>query len=99
MDRAIPRWQYRFDNDRRPYGLLRDAIELSKQRPLTDLEREGAIQRFEISWELSWKLMKDLLSADASFGSRATGCARPDSDIDLVLYGDVDVDGSEARKA
>lgn len=30
------------------------------------------------------------------FGSRATGCARPDSDIDLVLYGDIDPD-LEAR--
>lgn len=65
MDRSIPRWQYPFENDRRAYGLLRDAIELSKQHPLTDLEREGG--------------------------------ARPDSHIDLVLYGDVD--GSEARKA
>lgn len=64
MDRAIPRWQYRFENYRRAYGLLRDAIELSKERSLTDLEREGVIQRFEITWELSWKLMKDLLSAD-----------------------------------
>ena len=55
------RWEYRFDNYRRAFSLLREAIELSGQRPLSDLEREGTIQRFEYCWELAWKTLKDYL--------------------------------------
>lgn len=64
MVREIPRWQYRFDNYKRAFGLLREAIELSTRRPLADLEREGVIQRFEFTWELAWKLLNDLLVAE-----------------------------------
>ena len=56
-----PRWQYRFDNFKRAYVLLREAIEQTEERQLTQLEREGIIQRFEYTIELSWKTMKDYL--------------------------------------
>ena len=56
-----PRWQYRFDNYKRAFCLLREAIELQKERELTDLEKEGIIQRFEYTWELAWKTLKDYL--------------------------------------
>jgi nucleotidyltransferase substrate binding protein (TIGR01987 family) len=58
-----PRWQYRFDNFKRAYTLLREAIEISQERELSQLEREGIIQRFEYSIELAWKTMKDYLEA------------------------------------
>ncbi len=56
-----PRWQYRFDNYSRAFKLLREAIELIERRPLTQLEKEGVIQRFEYTWELAWKTLKDYL--------------------------------------
>ena len=56
-----PRWQYRFDNYGRAFSLLREAFELQQERPLSDLEKEGVIQRFEYTWELAWKTMKDYL--------------------------------------
>lgn len=56
-----PRWQYRFDNYSRAFSLLREAIELQQKRPLSDLEKEGVIQRFEYTWELAWKTIKDYL--------------------------------------
>ncbi len=56
-----PRWQYRFDNYKRAFTLLREAIEWRQERELTDLEREGTIQRFEYTWELAWKTLKDYL--------------------------------------
>lgn len=56
-----PRWESRFDNFQRAFFLLREAIELSQERGLTQLEREGTIQRFEYCWELAWKTLKDFL--------------------------------------
>lgn len=58
-----PRWEYRFDNFQRAYTLLREAIEISQKRELSQLEKEGVIQRFEYCIELAWKTLKDYLEA------------------------------------
>ena len=57
------RWRYRFDNFSRAYCLLRQALEGGVE-PLNDLEREGVIQRFEYTFELSWNVLKDRLQYD-----------------------------------
>ena len=62
MTDATPRWQYRFDNYRRAFTLLREAIE--QERPLNQLEKEGVIQRFEYTVELAWKCLKDYLESE-----------------------------------
>lgn len=54
------RWRQRFVNFEKIYKLLNQYI----NKPIeTELERAGIIQFFEISFELSWKLMKDYLEA------------------------------------
>jgi len=54
------RWKQRFKNFEKSYNLLSQYI----NQPIeTELERAGIIQFFEISFELSWKLMKDYLEA------------------------------------
>lgn len=55
-----PRWKYRFDNYKRAFTLLREAME---QETLSQLEQEGVIQRFEYTMELAWKTMKDYLES------------------------------------
>ncbi|RWX44597.1 Nucleotidyltransferase substrate binding protein like [Candidatus Electrothrix aarhusensis] len=51
MTDSTPRWYYRFDNYQRAFNLLREAIE--QENPLTQLEKEGVIQRFEYKlWSL-----------------------------------------------
>lgn len=57
------RWRYRFTNFSRAYSLLREALEDGVQS-LNQLEREGTIHRFEYTFELSWKLLKDKLEHD-----------------------------------
>ena len=55
------RWVYRFDNYSRAFTLLQDGMAITKERPLTQLEKEGIVQRFEYTWELAWKTIKDYL--------------------------------------
>jgi len=62
MTDATPRWLYRFKNYKRAFVLLREAIESEKE--LTQLEKEGCIQRFEYAFELGWKVMKDFLEGE-----------------------------------
>ena len=57
---ADVRWKQRFQNFDRAYKLLADAL---KDGPdaLSKLEKEGVIQRFEFTFELAWKTMKDFM--------------------------------------
>ena len=54
------RWRQRFDNFDRALALLREVCERGVDS-LSQLEKEGAIQRFEIVFELAWKTLKDYL--------------------------------------
>jgi nucleotidyltransferase substrate binding protein (TIGR01987 family) len=55
------RWKQRFQNFRRAFGLLREALTDKNLDEFSDLEREGIIQRFEYTFELGWKTFKDYL--------------------------------------
>jgi nucleotidyltransferase substrate binding protein (TIGR01987 family) len=53
------RWLQRLANYQRALSRLRDAVELARSRPLSELEKQGLIQAFEFVFELAWNLMKD----------------------------------------
>ena len=55
------RWTQRFQNFDRAFLLLRSALEERGLEQMSELEKEGLIQRFEYSYELAWKTMKDYL--------------------------------------
>jgi len=63
MTTADIRWQQRFNNFQRAFLLLREAMEMDREN-LSQLEKEGIIQRFEFTFELAWKVLKDRMEYD-----------------------------------
>jgi nucleotidyltransferase substrate binding protein (TIGR01987 family) len=57
------RWLQRFENFEKAFRLLSDAL-TKGVRELSDLEKEGVVQRFEYTFELAWKTLKDYLEYD-----------------------------------
>ena len=55
------RWVQRYKHFARALGQLEKAVELSRQRPLSELEDQGMIQAFEFTHELAWNVLKDFL--------------------------------------
>jgi len=53
------RWKQRFSNYRKALAQLGKAVDLSLQRPLSELEQQGLIQAFEFVHELAWNVIKD----------------------------------------
>lgn len=64
MSDDTPRWIYRFENFKRAFSLLREAIDYMAGRELSQLEKEGVIKRFEYTMELAWKVMRDYLESE-----------------------------------
>lgn len=54
----IPRWEQRLDSYHKALARLAEIVGASKNRALNEFERDGLVQRFEFTHELSWKLMK-----------------------------------------
>jgi nucleotidyltransferase substrate binding protein (TIGR01987 family) len=83
------RWQQRFLSYQRALIQLSDAVALSEERALSDLEKHGLIQAFEYTHELAWKCLKDSLVAQGTqdiFGSRDTTCKA--LEIGLITEGE-----------
>lgn len=57
------RWVQRFHNYQKAFTQLQQAVELSQQRPLSNLEQQGLIQAFEYTHELAWNTLKDFLES------------------------------------
>jgi nucleotidyltransferase substrate binding protein (TIGR01987 family) len=55
------RWKQRFLNFGKALQTLKEAAELAEERPLSSLEKQGLIQGFEFTHELSWNVLKDYL--------------------------------------
>ena len=59
MTKDDVRWVQRFSNFKKAFGQLDAAVKLCHNRGLSDLEKQGLIQSFEYTYELSWNLIRD----------------------------------------
>ena len=59
MNREDKRWQQRLANYNRTLDQLESAVQLARERALSDLEKQGLIHAFKFTHELAWNVMKD----------------------------------------
>ena len=87
------RWHYRFTNFSRAFSLLRESLENGADA-LSDLEREGVVQRFEYTFELAWNTLKDRMEYDGLILPSVTPRAviRQAFQANLIEDGDVWID-------
>lgn len=73
MKNSDARWIQRLQNFECALIQLESAVELSRQRGLSELEKQGLVHVFEFTHELAWNVMKDFLEESGQsgiFGSR-----------------------------
>jgi nucleotidyltransferase substrate binding protein (TIGR01987 family) len=61
MEQKDIRWVQRFSNYKKALAKLAQVAGRANVNALSDLEKEGMIQRFEYTFELAWKTLQDLL--------------------------------------
>ncbi|MCM2353294.1 MAG: nucleotidyltransferase substrate binding protein [Pseudobdellovibrio sp.] len=83
------RWIQRFNNFEKALTQLQAAHNLSQQRMLNDLEKQGLIQAFEFTHELAWNVLKDYIEysgGQSLIGSKDT--TREAFQKNLISHGD-----------
>lgn len=94
----ISRWEQRLESYHKALSRLAEIVNASKLRALNDFERDGLVQRFEFTHELSWKLMKayaEYQGYDGIGGSR--DATRKAFEMNLIPDGQIWMDMIKSR--
>lgn len=98
MENQDIRWKQRFEHFMNAFKQLKNAKQLKTERDFTELELQGVIQAFEVSQELSWKVMKDFLEEQGKtdlFGSK--NAVKEAFNVGLIANGEVWLDMIKSR--
>ncbi len=95
MNGSDIRWIQRFQNFEKAFLKLQEAV---FEEALNELERNGLVQRFEFTLELSWKVMKDFLEEQGfSFKPSPKETFRQAQQADYIDFAQELIDGLEIR--
>ncbi len=95
MENKEIRWIQRFQNYEMAFLKLKEAME---QENLNELERNGLIQRFEFTLDLSWKVLKDYLEEKGFiFKPSPKDTLREAQNAGLIDFGQALIDGLDIR--
>ena len=98
MSTEPARWIRRFDNYKRAFAQLEEGVELASERELSDLEKEGIIQRFEYTQELAWNVIKDFYKDQGETGIQGSRDAfRMASERGLLTHGEALMESIKSR--
>jgi nucleotidyltransferase substrate binding protein (TIGR01987 family) len=88
------RWKQRFENFEKSYLVLKE----NTTHPIkTDLERAGLIQLFEVTFELSWKVLKDYLEAEGYSVKSPRETLKQAIQMEVIMDGHTWIDALSAR--
>jgi len=94
------RWKQRFSNYTSAFEQLEEAVELSQERELSMLEKQGLIQAFEYTHELAWNVMKDFLEYQGNQNIRGSRDAiREAFKVALIEDGETWMETIQTRNA
>ena len=89
------RWKQRFQNFEKAFMKLKEAMD---KKELNELERNGLVQRFEFTLDVSWKVLKDFLEERGFvFKSSPKDTIRLAAENGYIDYAQVLIDGLEIR--
>jgi nucleotidyltransferase substrate binding protein (TIGR01987 family) len=89
------RWKQRFQNFDKTFKKLKEACE---KENLNELERNGLIQRFEFTIDLSWKVLKDYMESKGFvFKPSPKDTFRDAQNAGLINYAQILIDGLNIR--
>lgn len=95
MNNKEIRWRQRFENFDKAFTQFENAFNLYSE--LSDLEKEGLIQRFEYTFELAWKTLKDYLEANGVIAKFPKETIKQSFKNEIIVDGEIWLEMLENR--
>jgi nucleotidyltransferase substrate binding protein (TIGR01987 family) len=98
MKNSDIRYLQRFSNYKKAFLMLEEGIDLFKNKELSRIEKQGLIQAFEFTHELSWKVLKDFIENRGNekiYGSK--DAVKIGFNLELIKNGQVWMDMIKSR--
>jgi nucleotidyltransferase substrate binding protein (TIGR01987 family) len=89
------RWKQRFENFEKAFLQLEEAM--GQFDSLDDLSKEGLVQRFEYTFELAWKTLKDYLESEGIISQSPREVLKQSFHVNVLNNGEIWIDMLEKR--